>query len=174
MGSVIATQGDIPLFRDDNPHRGHPGCGDLQGVDNYIIGINDGAARRRIARNVRAVAGKAVHPSATGPRPLSAGGLVIGANVNLGPDVTIGYHVHIGAGSFLTRCTIGDYVTIGPGVNIGGDVTIGDSVTIGIGATVANFVTIEDDVILGAGTVVLPHRTLTVGTWVGCPARLLP
>lgn len=122
-------------------------------IPGAYIGINDG----RIRRNLDA------HDEFDG--------VVVGPNTTIGPDVTLGRHTHINGNCFVTRASLGDYCTVGPGVTICGDVTIGDDVTIGAGATISNFVTIAAGVTVAAGAVVPPHRTLHTGTWIGVPAR---
>lgn len=90
----------------------------------------------------------------------------------LGPDVTLGGHTHINAGCTVTRASLAEFCTVGPGVNICGDVTIGAFVAIGAGATISNLVTIGEHVTIGAGAVVTPHTVIPDGeTWVGVPAR---
>ena len=97
-------------------------------------------------------------------------GVWVHRSAMVGPGVDLGNHVHVNAGSFLTRCTVGKFTTIGPAATICGDVHIGKGVTIGAGATVRNLVTIGDGATIGCGAVVvadvLPGRTVK-----GVPAR---
>lgn len=84
--------------------------------------------------------------------------------------VRLGKHVHVNYGSMMTRSSVGDFTTIGPGVTICGDVTIGARCLIGAGAVIKNLVTIGDDVTVGAGAVVV--NDLPDGVTVkGNPAR---
>lgn len=125
------------------------------------VGINDPATRRKVverlvARGVDVRGGEYVHSSAS-----------------VGPDVVVANHAHVGAGCTLTRCRIGRYTTVAPGVTICGDVRIGEGCFIGAGAVVCNLVTIGDGVTVGAGAVV--NRSLPDGvTAVGNPARIVP
>ncbi len=155
-------------FLDDDPNRGDP-TAYLAG--HYLIGVNDPNVKEQLDDHDHP-AGAAIHPTVNIAGYCTYGpGFVVGANTAIGPEVTVGRHVHIGAGCTITRTVVGSYTTIGPGVNIGGDCLIGRNVTVGIGSAISNFVTIYDGAILGAGTVVPPHRTLETGTWVGNPAR---
>lgn len=137
----------------------------------YVVGVNDPPTRRRLA--VGSTPARLVHPTATVAYPNGlAGGVVVGAGTHLGPSVRADQHVHIGAGCTITRCHIGAFTTISPGVNIAGDVTIGSDCLIGVGATVSNLITIGDRCTIGAGAVVItdvPDDT----TVVGVPAKPL-
>jgi NDP-sugar pyrophosphorylase family protein len=125
-----------------------------RGIPYAYIGINDGPTRRRLDCHEK-----------------DFDGVLVGPCTYHGPDVVLGRHTHVNANCFLTRCTIGAYCTLGPGVIICGDVTIGDDCTIGAGAVISNLVTLEDGVTIGAGAVVPPGRHLTAGTYVGVPVR---
>ena len=120
----------------------------------YVVGVNDPATRRRLAAGSNPVT--LVHPTATVADSADIfPGCVVGAGTHIGPEVTLGDHVHVGAGCTLTRTTIGAYTTVSPGVDIAGDVTIGEECLIGVGATVSNLVHIGDRVTIGAGAVVV-------------------
>ncbi len=90
-------------------------------------------------------------------------GVVLAGGVRLVRDVTIGKHTHVNWGVGMTRCTIGDFTTVCPGADIGGDVQIGSRVLIGMGAKVCNLVTIGDDAVIAAGAVVLPGSHVPAG-----------
>jgi UDP-3-O-[3-hydroxymyristoyl] glucosamine N-acyltransferase len=122
----------------------------------HLIGINDPNTRRLVALERPDHATHAVHPTADFPSLyLWNPGIVVGARTCIGPDVILGEHVHIGAGCTITRTTVGAFTTIGPGVNIAGDVKIGEGVLVGVGAVVSNLVTIGDGAVIGAGAVVV-------------------
>lgn len=68
--------------------------------------------------------------------------------------------------------SIGDYVTLYPGVNLSGGTVLGRCVELGTGSSVIQQVRIGDESVIGAGAVVvrdIPARC----TAVGCPARPL-
>ena len=117
-----------------------------------IIGVNDSRARRKLAERLGWRGGHWQHRRAT-----------VSSSV-------IGEHTHINAGAFLTRCTLGDFVTVGPNATICGDVTIGDDVMIGAGAVIRNLLTIGDGAVIGCGAVVVEDVPAGV-TVVGNPAR---
>lgn len=152
----------IDIFTDLMEHDTHAGWFDTdtewvqEGKPSpAIVGINDPRMRRVVAERHRLTEGRWVHSDA-----------------HVGPNVSIGEHVHINAGVTVTRTTLGKFTTVSPGANICGDVKIGETVTIGAGATVCQFVTIGDGATIGAGAVVIPHTNVPAGeTWVGVPAR---
>ena len=146
-------------------------CLDLELYDNYLIGHNDSRIREQMDRAEGAAI--AIHASAAVHLSLQAfPGVVIGAHTTIGPKTRLGRHSHINGNVFITRAQIGDFVTIGPGATICGDVTIGAGSQIGAGAVISNLANLGPRVTIGAGTVVLPRQELPPNsTWVGTPAR---
>lgn len=146
-------------------------CIDAEFFDEYLIGHNDSRIREQM--DIPAKAAIAIHPSAALHLTLQAHpGVVIGAHTTIGPKTRVGRHSHINGNVFITRAQIGDFVTIGPGATICGDVTIGAGCQIGAGAVISNLATLGPRVTIGAGTVVLPRQELPPNsTWVGTPAR---
>lgn len=142
------------------------------GFKSYLFGVNDSRTRERL--DVTAVASPvAMHPSVSAHHSCeSAPGVVVGANTTIGPAVRLGRHTHVNGNCFLTRAHLGDFVTVGPGAMICGDVTIGAGAMIGAGATISNLCTIGPRAVIGAGAVVLPRTNVPPNqTWVGVPAR---
>lgn len=146
-------------------------CLDLEFYDNYLIGHNDSRIREQMDRAEGAAI--AIHASAAVHLTLQAlPGVVIGAHTTIGPKTRLGRHSHVNGNVFITRAQIGDFVTIGPGATICGDVTIGAGSQIGAGAVISNLANLGPRVTIGAGTVVLPRQELPPNsTWVGTPAR---
>ena len=146
-------------------------CLDLELYDNYLIGHNDSRIREQMDRAEGAAT--AIHASAAVHLTLQAlPGVVIGAHTTIGPKTRLGRHSHVNGNVFITRAQIGDFVTIGPGATICGDVTIGAGSQIGAGAVISNLANLGPRVTIGAGAVVLPRQTLSPNsTWVGVPAR---
>jgi acetyltransferase-like isoleucine patch superfamily enzyme len=147
-------------------------CSAVELFGAYLIGVNDSATRERLDESAF-VSPSAIHPIGSTHHSISAApGVVVGANTTIGPEVTLGRHTHINGNCFLTRCRLGDYVTVGPGVTICGDVLIGDGAMIGAGATISNLSTIGPWATIGAGAVIPPNVHVPGGeTWVGVPAR---
>jgi UDP-3-O-[3-hydroxymyristoyl] glucosamine N-acyltransferase len=136
----------------------------------YLLGMNDSQTRARLDSPAHSPA--LVHPSCSVAVDFTMSpGLVVGANTTIGPRTHLGRHTHINGNVFLTRAQLGDFVTVGPGVTICGDVVIGDRCQIGAGAVISNLCTIDPDTVVGAGAVVPPGSHLRSGTYVGNPVR---
>ena len=151
---------------------------ELEHLDaHYLIGIGEGAARRRIDEQATAwgrPAASIVHPSAHWGGDTEAGpGLVVCSHVSITTNIRMGRHVHVNLNVTIGHdCTIGDYVTFNPGAHISGRVSIGEGATVGTGAAVIPDVTIGAGAMVGAGAVVV--RDVEPGTTVaGVPARPL-
>jgi len=179
VAAIAQAAGHIVLPRDDDPTRAAYPTGVLnvsssnEIVSGYLIGVNDPAERQRLD-TTRVEPVNVIHPTAVIETDLRCeGGVVVGAGTVLGPGVVLGRHCHLNAHVFATRAVLGDYVTVGPGAVICGDVAIGARCRIGAGAVISNLVTLGPDVIIGAGAVVPPHSHLDAGTWVGVPVRKL-
>ena len=148
----------------------------------FILGMND--AQDRFAVSVELGGpGLSVIASSTRWRLLipedwkarkpylsSAAGVVVAPGVTMLTEVALGSGVHVNGGAFLTRCSIGEFTTIGPNATICGDVTIGARCMIGAGAVIKNLVQIGNDVTVGAGAVVIDDVP-DGQTVVGVPAR---
>ena len=144
---------------------------DLDLFHNYVLGHNSSVVRERMDKPEGAVT--LIHPAAAVTGDLRASsGVVIGANCTIGPEVRLGRHTHINGNVFMTRARLGDFVTVGPGATICGDVTIGAGTQIGAGAVISNLCEIGPRAIIGAGAVVPPRTVIPPNeTWVGVPAR---
>jgi UDP-2-acetamido-3-amino-2,3-dideoxy-glucuronate N-acetyltransferase len=93
------------------------------------------------------VSGAALQPSDLAP------GLLLGAGVEIGPEVLIGGHVIIHAG-----------VEIGAGARIGDHAQIRDEARIGAGATVGSLSSVDPGVQIGARASVQARCYLSAGT----------
>jgi acetyltransferase-like isoleucine patch superfamily enzyme len=93
------------------------------------------------------VSGAALQPSDLAP------GLLLGAGVEIGPDVLIGGYVVIHAG-----------VEIGAGARVGDHAQIRDRAKIGPGATVGSLSSVDPDVTVGARASVQARCYLSAGT----------
>lgn len=148
----------------------------------FAIGVADPTARKNIAmKNMDLDYPALIHPSATFGRcqkevATSARGLILAAGVRMMNGIDIGAFVAISLNSTIGHdCTIGDYVSIMPGVNISGYVKIDECCYIGSGAVVlqgtdSSRLWLEKQVTVGAGSVVT--KSISTGlTAYGVPAR---
>lgn len=117
----------------------------------------------------RAIAERVLDATAHGPY---RHGRVIYPGVKVGQGVTLGDHVHAQYNAVISHgCTVGDFVTICPGVVLSGEVTVEDDVFIGANATVIHGgITIGAGALIGAGAVVIDNVP-PGATVVGVPAR---
>jgi sugar O-acyltransferase (sialic acid O-acetyltransferase NeuD family) len=103
----------------------------------------------------------------------------IGAGACLSPFVTLTSNIFIGRCfhanlySYVEHdCIIGDFVTLGPGAKVNGNVTVGDHAYIGSGAIIRQGITIGACAIIGMGAVVV--RDVPPGAVIaGNPAKPL-
>ena len=103
----------------------------------------------------------------------------IGNSTLVAPNVCVNSLSKIGKGCILNtncvvehECIVNDFVHIGPGAVLAGNVTIGELTLVGANATVKQGVNIGKNCIIGAGSVVLndiPDNTIYVGN----PAKYL-
>jgi hypothetical protein len=157
---------------DENPQVA--GVPPIPMTEDYLIGVNRG--RRAIAERL---GGRPAAPLNASQQPLPAHrnvvlapGVVIAPGVTLLHDVQVGLHSHVNYNASLTRCLVGDYVTISPSVTICGDVEIEDDVWVGAGATVCDRTIIHKGAVIGAGAVVPPLTVIGPDElWLGVPAR---
>ncbi len=134
------------------------------------------AARLRVYERVAEVGGieaePLIHPHASvgygtelGPASVVMGQTWLSANVHVGRQAHISYGVTIGHDA-----EIGDFSSVMPGANLGGDVVIGHGVLVGANASVLQGLKIGDGSTIGAGAVVTsnvePGQVV-----VGVPAR---
>lgn len=126
-------------------------------VDGIVLGIGDGARRRKVAGEVDAAEFTlvtVVHPTAF-----------------VGPGVTLGDGVIIAPGCVVTRdVRFGRGAIVNYGAKVGHDSEIGDFAFLGPGAVLTGDVRIGAGTLVGAGAVVLPGRTVGSGAVIGAGA----
>ena len=155
-------------YFDDNPKVkeifGIPVLGkidDLKNIikkdDNVIIAIGSNYIRKHIYTNYNFNYTSIVHPSAIIATGVKIGkGVVIKANVSIGPDSEIGDFTLINTSTSIEEnCKIGDYVDIYPNVTIYGDVFIND------GARIFPLSILMNNVIIKENEVIKPYKYLT-------------
>lgn len=128
----------------------------------YVIGIGDGAVRRRIDQYGQTQARSSpvlVHPSATRGFHVQLGpGSVICSHVSLTNNVRLGRHVHVNLNSTVGHdVRIGDYVTVSPLVAVSGEVVVEDEVLLGTGSAVNQRLVIGRGATLGSGAVAVKN-----------------
>lgn len=136
-----------------------------------LIGAIGSAKRRRWIEELEKKNYKfttIVHPSVSLWKGVEIGmGCIISKGAVLTCDIKIGRHTIININSNINHdCVLEDFVTIGPGSHIGGNVRIGKESWIGIGTTVIHNIRIGKGCFIAAGSVVvkdIPDFTLAMG-----------
>ena len=129
--------GDAPIVTLEAARQRFPGVP-------FAITVGEPQARRRIVEQVKRADGTFcsvyevggwISPNIT----VGEGSLIAPTPTYVGPRTTIGAHSMVMALCTIAHdCTIGDFVTICPGVNVSGYVSIEDDVFVGAGATIVN------------------------------------
>ena len=129
--------GDAPIVTLEAARQRFPGVP-------FAITVGEPQARRRIVEQVKRADGTFcsvyevggwISPNIT----VGEGSLIAPTPTYVGPRTTIGAHSMVMALCTIAHdCTIGDFVTICPGVNVSGYVSIEDDVFVGAGATIIN------------------------------------
>jgi sugar O-acyltransferase (sialic acid O-acetyltransferase NeuD family) len=148
-----------------------------------VIAVGNPQARERMARKVSEAGLRIetlIHESVIRSPYIEIGsGSILCGGCVLTTDIVIGQHVQMNLNSTLGHDTvIGDFSTIGPGVNIAGFVRIGKRVFIGAGVVIINGsvdrpLEIGDDAVIGAGSCVIKSLPPNAKVF-GNPARPIP
>ncbi len=148
-------------------------------VDGVIVAIGDNWRRQQLVNYVKSKLPllpfiSVIHPNALVARDVLVGdGTVILAGVVINSGTRIGEHCIIN-----TRASVDhdnhfeDFVSIAPGVTLGGRVVIKKGAAICLGANVVHNIKIGEDSVVGAGALVLDDIEPRVVV-VGLPARKL-
>lgn len=138
----------------------------------FVIGIGDNNARKRIASNMNCKFACLIHPTAiVSPSANLGEGTVVMPNAVVNASSTIGKHCIINTSSVVEHdCRLGDYVHISPGAVLCGTVDIGNLCHIGAGATVKNNISITDNCVIGLAAGVVKNIT-EPGIYVGVPTK---
>lgn len=140
-----------------------------------IIAIGSNRSRQKISQRFSHFEWKsAIHPSAIIDPTVQIGkGCTICAGVILQVDSTIGQHCIINTAASVDHdCRVSDFVHIGPGVHLAGEVILESGVFLGIGCQVIPKTHIGSWSTVGAGAVVTKNLD-PEQTYVGIPARAI-
>jgi len=105
----------------------------------------------------------AIHPDACISSSVRIGvGTVVMGGVTINPNCQIGEHCILNTNSSVDHDgTLYDFSSIGPGVNLGGNVSIGRLSHVGLGSAVSHNVTIGENSVIGG----LSFVNKDVGDW---------
>ena len=140
--------------------------------DDFFIAIGDNTIRQKIYENFAAqgcLPVNAIHPSAAiDSKAILAGrGIMISSNVSINALSRIGNAVICNTGCIIEHeCEVDDFVHVGPGTVLCGNVSIGKGTFVGANAVIRQGVHIGKNCMIGAGAVVIkdvPDNTVVVG-----------
>jgi len=141
-----------------------------------VIGIGDPRIRRKIVSELpqETSYATAIHPNVVRSRWMEIGeGSILCAGTILTCNIRLGKHTHLNLVTTIGHgCTMGDFFTTAPAVNISGNCHFGNNVYCGANASIREKITICDDVTIGMGAVVVKDIT-EPGIYVGNPLRKL-
>ena len=124
-----------------------------------FISIADNSIRKEISNKINRtfLNTNLIHPSAIISKDVSfKPHLLVCSNVTINPFVNIGFNTIINTSATIEHeSIIGDFVHIGPGSTILGNVKVGDNSFIGSNSVIKQGVSIGKNVTIGAGSVVL-------------------
>ncbi len=139
-----------------------------------IISIGSNHIRKKVANEIRADFGWAIHPLAILGDDVSIGqGSVVMAGAIVNSSTSIGNHAIINTASSIDHdCVLGDYVHVSPNATLCGTISVGEGTHIGAGATIIPNLSIGKWATIGAGSVVInnvPDGAVVVGN----PGRII-
>lgn len=165
--SECGTFLDYPVYTSiSNPH--------LDAITAGIVAIGDNWVRACVVEKIIQQIPHfqfitAVYPSTHIGRGVKIGcGTVIMPGVTINADTFIGRHCILNTSSSIDHdCKFEDFVSIAPGVIVGGNVTIGPSTAVGLGTKVIHRIDIGQNTVIGAGSLVtksLPDNIMAYGS----------
>jgi len=158
---IEAMNGRIKAISDKNPDiaelLGYPVHTDAPGEGQWILAIGSNNIRKRLAENMGATYGTAIHPNANiSPRCEIGEGTVVMAGVSINSSVIIGRHCIINTNASIDHdCRIDDYAHISPNAALAGNVTVGEGAQVGIGASVIQGIHVGKWAVIGAGAAII-------------------
>jgi len=139
-----------------------------------ILAIGDNFCRQKLATYVSHRSANAFHfSSLTGHNVQIGLGNVVLHRAIIQADTIIGNHCIINTAATIDHdCRIADFVHIGPGCVLCGNVTVGDCTLVGAGSVIVPNIIIGKNCLIGAGSVVtknIPDGSIARGN----PARII-
>ena len=145
--------------------------------NDFFVSIGDNNIRRKISEhlyhNFKIQPVNAVHKTASicNSAKINEFGIMIAGGVIINPLSTIGSGSICNTGCIIEHeCTVEQFVHIGPGAILCGNVHVGENSFIGAGSVVRQGIKIGKNVMVGAGSVVVKNVADNMKI-MGCPAK---
>ena len=182
LSMLLARNTPVHAIFDDDPFKKE--CCEVRVMSPYncelfpdeeiIVAIGDNYNRRVLVEKVKHKFGHFIHSSAFVAGTMQLGiGTVVFQNAVIQTSTRIGTHVIINTAAILEHdCILENFVHIGPGSTLCGNVSIGENTLIGAGTVVIPGISIGKNCVVGAGSVVI--RDIADGNVVcGNPGRVI-
>lgn len=143
-----------------------------------ILGVADPLSKLKIWNNLKEITG-IEFPNLIHPKCWLGGNVTFGIGNIVYPGVTINYETKVK--NFITinmncaighNCILNDFVSLSPGVNLGGFTEISENSFIGIGANTIQSIKIGTQCTIGGGSMIIKNIP-SGSTVVGNPGRII-
>lgn len=148
----------LPIIGSDNDL---PSLSREMGFNHGIIGVGDNFLRRTIRDRILGLLPGFGFVTAIDPRACVSVSATIGAGTAVMGGVTInagcmiGQHCVVNTNSSIDHsCIMSNWSSIGPGVNLGGNVRIGELSYVGIGSAISHNVVVGEHTVIGGSSFV--------------------
>lgn len=145
-------------------------------TNGYFIAVGDNQLRKKIYHLLKengAMTTNAIHPSAVidSSVKIAEQAVMIAANATVNPLASIGTGAVCNTGCIIEHeCMVGDFVHVGPGAVLCGNVRIGEGSFVGANAVIRQGITVGKNAMIGAGAVVVKDVPDNANV-MGVPAR---
>lgn len=151
----------------------------IHSIEGVIVAIGDNFTRSKITSLIKEICPNldfvsAIHPKASIAKSVKVGkGTVIISGVVVNPYSIIGESCILNTASSIDHdCTLGDFVSMGPGARIGGNCNIGRLSAIAMSATLIHGINIGEETVIGASATVFNDIGSLVVAY-GNPAKVV-
>ncbi len=131
---------------------------ELGASDDVVVAIGGNRVRQQVAAELFAYRFVSlVHPLAwVAPTAKILPGAVVFAGAVVQPDAVVGAHAIVNTGASVDHdCVLGEFVHLGPGSHLAGNVVVDDGAFLGVGVSVIPGKRIGRWAVVGAGAVVV-------------------
>lgn len=138
---------------------------------NVVVGVSAPADRERIVKRLQKF--DLIYPNFVSPKAWLSGAVKLGRGIILYPGVSINYEGTVGDFAIMNmncaighNCYIDSFVSLAPGVNLGGFTRIESGASLGIGVSTKQGIRIGSGAVIGGQSMLIedvPHGAVIVG-----------